>query len=99
MYRDIKNHLCQRWSWIFKELSKLCVKSFFECQNQFSRGLSKLCSLFFSIFNKFTQFDISNIARPLLTDFKGCTKCCLVTFHQLFQKVTAQIQIKFRLNF
>jgi hypothetical protein len=54
---------------------------------------------FLSIFNKFTQFDFYNKARPLLTDFKGCTKCCLATFHQLFQKDTAQIPSKFRLNF
>jgi hypothetical protein len=44
------------------------------------------------IFNTFIQFYFSNKARSLLTDFKGCTKCCCATFHQLFQKVTAQIQ-------
>jgi hypothetical protein len=50
------------------------------------------------IFNKFTQFYFSNKARPLLADFKRCTKCCLAMFHQLFQKVTAQIPSKFRSN-
>jgi hypothetical protein len=52
-----------------------------------------------SIFNKFTQFDVSNKARPLLTESQGCTKCCLAIFHQLFQKVTVQIPSNFTLNF
>jgi hypothetical protein len=34
-----------------------------------------------------------------LTDFKGCTKCCLAIIHQLFQKVTAQFPSKCTLNF
>jgi hypothetical protein len=54
---------------------------------------------FLSIFNKFSQFDVSNKARPILTDFKECTKCCLAINHQLFQKVTAQIPSNFTLNF
>jgi hypothetical protein len=33
------------------------------------------------IFNKLTQLDFSNKARPLLTDCKGCAKYCLATFH------------------
>jgi mRNA-degrading endonuclease YafQ of YafQ-DinJ toxin-antitoxin module len=45
------------------------------------------------------QFDVSNKAHPILTDFKGCTKCCLAINHQLFQKVTAQIPSNFTLNF
>jgi hypothetical protein len=36
-----------------------------------------------------------NKTRPILTDFKGCTKCCLAINHQLFQKVTAQIASKY----
>jgi hypothetical protein len=43
--------------------------------------------------------DWTNKARPILIDVKGCTKCCLAIFHQLFQKVTAQIPSNFTLNF
>jgi hypothetical protein len=49
--------------------------------------------------NKFSQFDVSNKARPILTDFKGCRKCCLAINHQLFQKATAQMPSNFTLNF
>jgi hypothetical protein len=48
---------------------------------------------------KISQFDVCNKARPILTDFKRCTKCCLAINHQLFQKVTAQIPSNFTLNF
>jgi hypothetical protein len=47
--------------------------------------------------NTYTVKD--NIWSPILTDFTGCTKCCLAIFHQLFQKVTAEIPSKFRLYF
>jgi hypothetical protein len=46
-----------------------------------------------------TPEHIMQTRSTLLTDFRGCTKCWLAIFHQLFQKVTAQIPSKFRLNF
>jgi hypothetical protein len=81
---------------VIEVLTTLSIGNFFSFFNNIE--ISAAVVYFYSIFNKFSQFDVSNKARPILTDFKGYTKCCLAINHQLFQEVTAQIPSNFTLN-
>jgi hypothetical protein len=55
---------------------------------KFHQDRSKTVDLHTKFINRHSVLYICiDKARPLLTVIKGCTKCCLATFHQLFQKV------------
>jgi hypothetical protein len=66
LYRDIKNYLGQRWSWIFKYLSNPLCQSFFECQN---------------LSNSFIFYFFSHCA-VMPKDFYACLTNCVGVFRE-----------------